>query len=148
VRPWLIAGIVVGADQLTKSLVARAFAPGDSLPLIPSVIHLTYVQNTGAAFGLFKGQQTVFVLLSIAIVAWVGWELLTQHPTARSVVWGCALVLGGAVGNLIDRVRFSYVIDFFDLRIWPVFNVADSAISIGTALLVWHALRPRSHVFH
>jgi len=142
-RPWLIAGLTVVADQLTKSLVAAAFAPGESLPLLSRVLHLTYVQNTGAAFGLFKGQHALFIVLSLLVIAWIIREFLTKRALSRPMGWGYALVLGGAIGNLIDRMRLRYVVDFIDIRVWPVFNVGDSAITIGVALLLWHALKRR-----
>ena len=142
-RPWLIAGVTLVADQLTKSLVAAAFLPGQSLPLVPRALHLTYVQNTGAAFGLFKGQHALFVLLSLAVIAWIIREFLTTRAMPGALVRGYALVLGGAAGNLIDRVRLGYVVDFIDLRVWPVFNIGDSAITIGIALLIWRSLKRR-----
>ncbi len=124
------------ADQLTKQLVAGRFSPGESLPLIPSVLHLTYVQNTGAAFGLFKGQQLLFIGLSLVVIAWIVREFLTKSSWAPSALWGCALVLGGATGNLVDRLRVGYVVDFIDVRVWPIFNLGDSAITVGVALLL------------
>lgn len=139
--PWLIAALTLGADQLTKLLVVRTFTPGESLPLIPHVVHLTYIHNTGAAFGMLKGQQALFIGLSLVVVGWIARELLTKPSMARTAAWACGLVAGGAVGNLIDRVRLGYVIDFIDLRVWPVFNVGDSAITIGVALLLWHSVR-------
>ena len=136
------AGIFI-ADQLTKHALTHTFRPGDSLPLLPSLLQLTYVQNTGAAFGLFKGQQALFVVLSLAVIGWIGWEAWTRPLRAGFVRWGCALVAGGAAGNLVDRLRFGYVVDFIDLRVWPVFNLADSAITVGVGLLLWHSLRRR-----
>lgn len=144
-QPWLISAATFGADQLTKLLVDRRFAPGENLPLIPSILHLTYVQNRGAAFGIFQGQQILFIGLALGVIVWLGWELAIRPSASRAVQWGCALVLGGAVGNLVDRLRFGYVVDFIDLRVWPVFNVGDSAITVGVALLVWSSLIHRSH---
>ena len=138
---------MLAADQLTKALVASRFIPGESLPLIPQILHLTYVQNTGAAFGLFKGRQLVFVAVSVAVVAWILWEFGRQRGTAgRLNLWAAGLVLGGAVGNLVDRLRLGYVVDFIDVRVWPVFNIGDSAITIGVTLLIWQSLRPRPRV--
>ncbi len=139
---WLfgMALLVVAGDWGTKSLISQALRPGDSVPLIPPVLSLTYVQNTGAAFGVFKGYQHVLIVLSVAVVVWIVREWLRRPPSVRAMQWGCALVMGGAIGNLIDRVRLGYVIDFIDLRVWPVFNLADSAITIGVSLLIWHAL--------
>ena len=139
-HPWLISGFTLGADQLTKHLLVKSLAPGQSLPIFPPLLHLTYVQNTGAAFGLFKGQQAVFIGLSVVIIVWIAWELFSRPAMAPRSLWACGLILGGAAGNLIDRVRCGYVIDFLDLRVWPVFNIGDSAITIGATLLIWHAM--------
>jgi len=143
-RPWLISGLTLAADQLTKALLVASFARGESLPLLPPILHLTYVQNTGAAFGLFKGQQPLFVILSCLVIGVIIWELRTKRAHDAATLWGCGLALGGAVGNLIDRLRLGYVIDFIDLRVWPVFNLGDSAITIGVALLIWQSLRRHS----
>lgn len=139
-RPWIIGSVTLVADQVTKALVTSSFTPGESLPLIPHVLHLTYVQNTGAAFGLFKGQQGLFIVVSAVVIAWMIAQLARGSTRTWSTRWGCALILGGAVGNVIDRLRFGYVIDFLDLRVWPVFNVGDSAITVGVTLLLVHAL--------
>lgn len=138
--PWALSAGILLLDQATKLLVVRAFAPGQSLPLLP-VLHLTYVQNTGAAFGLLKGRQFLFILLSLAVSAWVVGRFLAPRAPHPALRIGYALILGGALGNLIDRIRLGYVIDFLDLRVWPVFNVADSAITLGVGWLVWLVLR-------
>lgn len=126
-------------DQLSKAAV-RAFLPiGHSFPA-DAPVRLTHVTNTGAAFGLFQGAGTV-----LTVVAFVGVLLLLvyyrtfglHHPFLRLSL---ALQLGGALGNLIDRLRQGYVTDFIDLRVWPVFNLADSAITIGAVLLIVVAL--------
>ena len=140
-RPWLISGAVLFLDQLTKAFVQAAWVLGERHPFLPPVVSFTYVQNTGAAFGLFKGQQWLFVPVSVVVIGWLlrEWRLApVREPVTR---WAEALILGGTVGNLMDRLRFGYVVDFLDLRVWPVFNVGDSAITIGVALLIWRALR-------
>lgn len=139
----VIGGLTLAADQLTKLLVASQLAPGESLPLIPPALYLTCVRNTGAAFGLFKGQQLLFIGLAALVMAWMIRELLAKPSLPAPSIWACALILGGAAGNLLDRARFGYVVDFIDLRIWPVFNIGDSAITIGVALLLWQAVRHR-----
>ena len=170
--PWLISGLTLLADQLSKYAVAASLRPGESLLLAPPVLHLTYVQNTGAAFGLLRGWSAVFVGASVIIMLWIARQLLQPSvPRPRRaprhqagsprevpmdavrgwpvpVLWGYSLVLGGAAGNLLDRVRLGYVVDFLDLRVWPVFNVGDSAITIGVTLLIWQSLKGRhtSHV--
>jgi signal peptidase II len=128
------------ADQLTKFLILVSFRSGDSFPLIPPILHLTYVQNTGAAFGLFKGQQWLFIAMSLAVIAWIVREFWSGRILTPSVMWGCALILGGAAGNLIDRLRLGYVVDFIDVRVWPVFNLGDSAITVGVAILIIRSL--------
>lgn len=139
VSNWSLALIIIAADQASKWLVRMWLAPGQSLPILRSILHLTYVQNTGAAFGLFRGYATVFVLLSVAVAGWIVTELLAQRDAGRLTVFSLSLVLGGAIGNVIDRVRFGYVVDFIDLRVWPVFNIADSAITVGVTLLLWQS---------
>ena len=137
---WVISGLTLAADQLTKFLTVISFAPGESLPLLPPLLHLTYVQNTGVAFGLFKGQPLLSIGLSMLVIGWLARELLARSSMAPATGWGCGLILGGAIGNLIDRVRLGYVVDFIDLRVWPVFNIGDSAITIGVGLLILHSL--------
>ena len=131
-------------DQATKALIARTFDPSVSWPLLPPVLSLTYVQNTGAAFGILKGQQGLFILLSVLVILWMLRELSTPAGPRPALSWGYALILGGAAGNLLDRLRLGYVIDFIDLRVWPVFNLADSAITIGMARLFLHLVRGQS----
>ena len=141
-RPWLISAVTLGADQFAKLAAIAFLRGGESLPILPPVLYLSYVQNTGAAFGLFKGRQVAFIVCSALIMAWIIREFLVDGRRLDAWTrWGYALVLGGACGNLIDRVRLGYVIDFIELRnLWPVFNIGDSAITIGVTLLVWHAL--------
>ena len=119
-----------------------------SVPLLAPVLQLTYVQNTGAAFGLFKGYHLFFVSCSLLVIGWLVRTFLTNSQMSRVTMWGCACVLGGALGNLIDRLRFGYVVDFIDLRVWPVFNLGDSAITVGIALLmletVFTSQRPKT----
>ena len=138
---WVVSGLTAVADQLTKQFVIARFVPGESLPLLPPLLHLTYVQNTGAAFGLFKGQQRLFVIMAVVMIFYLFWMLRRGAPMNSRSAWACALALGGAVGNLIDRVRLGYVIDFIDLRVWPVFNLGDSAITVGVVLLLLESLR-------
>ena len=138
--PWAAVALLLLGDQWTKQLVVAAFAPGQSRPVLAPLLRLTYVQNTGAAFGVLRGQQWFFVLLSLGVIGWLARELWARrHPAP--VLWGCTLVLGGAAGNLIDRVRLGYVVDFLQLPLWPVFNVADSAITIGVGLLLLQSFR-------
>ncbi|MBI3325051.1 MAG: signal peptidase II [Candidatus Omnitrophica bacterium] len=138
-NPWLLALLIVGADQLSKRAVRGALAPGGSVPLLPPVLYFTHVQNTGAAFGMLRGHVPLFVLLSLVVAGWIIVELARRRPPAPATLVSLSLILGGAVGNVIDRLRLGYVIDFIDLRVWPVFNVADAAITIGVTVLLWQS---------
>ncbi len=142
---YLLALAIVLTDQVSKAIVVRSMRLGQSVPIVPGYFDLTFVLNPGAAFSLFATlpegiRNPFFILISVAaavlIVAYRA-RHLRQHPLA-SVSLG--LILGGAVGNLIDRVRYGVVVDFLDVHVhqyhWPVFNVADSAISVGVTLLL------------
>ena len=143
----MISGLTVVADQLTKLLITNTLGPGEGWPLLAPLLSFTYVQNTGAAFGLFKGQQFTFIFVSIGVISWIlGIVCTMAGALPLPVTWGLGLVFGGAVGNLIDRLRVGYVIDFIDLHVWPVFNIADAAITVGVALLILYSLAyPKGH---
>lgn len=135
---------VLFLDQWTKGIVTRTMEVHQSKTVIANVLDLTYVRNSGAAFGLFASVDSAIkavVLNSVAVVVFLivsAYALRSSHKSVRLQV-GLALILGGAVGNLLDRVRFGYVVDFIDFSVsghhWPAFNVADSAICIGVAVL-------------
>src|ERR1700736_6639280 len=137
-RSALLAALalaVIIVDHVTKTAVATLFLPGESRIVIPHVLYLTYVQNYHGAFGLF-GTHPLLLTASAALVL-VGFYLWYRKEGATPFVHvAFALIFGGAVGNIIDRLRFGYVHDFIDLRVWPVFNVADSAITVGVLLLL------------
>ena len=128
--------LVIAADQFFKFAVSRLVGVNESLEVVRNFFYVTLVHNTGAAFGIFRNGTIFFVAISIIAVIGI---LLYQgkHPgISRVKKIAFALIIAGATGNLIDRLRLGYVIDFLDFRIWPVFNVADSAITIGAALLI------------
>lgn len=132
---WL-AALVVVADRVTKYLVVTNMTEGQSLPVVEGVFHWTYVLNPGAAFGMMAHNRVLFLAVGAAVVAAVWYfrrDILAEGPLVRS---GAALFLGGALGNLWDRAQTGLVVDFFDFRVWPVFNVADIAICVGAALVV------------
>lgn len=141
-RSFLLVALLVAADQASKYAVRLTFDSAHSIPLIPHVLHLTYVQNTGMAFGLFRESLGWLIACSLGVSAWLVWELCRKTPpTPWPMRWGLVLVLSGALGNLIDRVWLGYVVDMIDLRVWPVFNLADSCITFGVVLLLWHAFQ-------
>ncbi|GAB4338577.1 MAG: signal peptidase II [Desulfobulbaceae bacterium] len=142
---FVLALLVVVVDQFTKFWVVERFALHETVEVIPGFFNLTYLTNTGAAFGILAGQPTwwrqVF-FVCVAVAALTAIVLLFRRLRAESRWYGPALALiaGGAVGNLIDRVRQGAVIDFFDFYVgtyhWPAFNIADSAITVGVAIIM------------
>ncbi|SHF67494.1 signal peptidase II . Aspartic peptidase. MEROPS family A08 [Desulfofundulus australicus DSM 11792] len=134
---WLTALIVLVVDQFSKGLVQYLMYEGQSVPVIPHVFHLTYVRNPGAAFGLFAHRTAFFIVATLLVVAGAVAGALRLPPGHRLLRLSLGLVVGGAIGNLIDRLRFGLVVDFLDFRIWPVFNLADTAIVTGAFLLLY-----------
>lgn len=137
----LLAVLMIVVDQVTKYYVVTHFALGESVPVLDGIFHWTFILNPGAAFGMLEGSRWLFVLIAVIVVAAM-WFLRKEIDALG--LWariGAALFTGGAIGNLIDRARQGLVIDFFDFRIWPVFNVADIAICTGVGLIIWSILQ-------
>jgi len=140
-----IALLVLGIDQLSKRLVSSHLSlgePWNPIARLGGLVSLTYVTNTGAAFGLFPDRSLFFIAIAVIVVI----AILIYHrhlPDEALVRASLGLQLGGALGNLIDRLRYGYVIDFIDFKVWPVFNLADSAIVVGVAVLGYYLLRGR-----
>lgn len=133
-------------DRVTKYVVQEKMFLGESREVLP-FFHLTYVENTGAAFGLGQNQNCFFIIISLAILALIfflryHWE--KSEPQNMNLKIGLALVIGGALGNLYDRIKFGSVVDFFDFFVgsyhWPAFNIADSAICVGVFLIAFSQL--------
>ena len=140
----LTALLVVAADQLSKRWIRLNLDPGESVPET-GLFQLTHVQNTGFSFGLFQGQSfslTIVAFTGIAVILFVVLFISRRFPFLDNRLGKTALglVLGGAVGNLIDRLRSGYVTDFIDIGIWPSFNVADSAVTVGVIMLAYSLL--------
>lgn len=114
----------------------KELAPRGTIPLVP-FFDLTYVENTGAAFGLGRGSNGFFVVVAVVLVAGLLWMRRSWPKNDPWLQWGSLLVVCGAAGNLYDRLAYSFVVDFFHLHHWPVFNVADSCISVGAGMLAW-----------
>ncbi len=146
---WVsLAAVLVLLDQLSKSLITRSFTLGQRHPVIDGFFDLTLVYNTGAAFSFLAGaggwQRWFFIAIGAAAAVFI-LSLLWRHGAQRLFAFGLALILGGAVGNVIDRLLHGQVVDFLLLYwrglYWPAFNVADSAITVGAALLILDELR-------
>lgn len=141
-RDLLFFGMAVTVfvlDQATKILVRGSLAPGESIPA-DGWFRFTHVTNTGAAFGLFQGQGPLLLLTTVIGVAAIVTYYLYPPVQTPVLTTSLGLQLGGAIGNLVDRVTLGHVTDFFDFRIWPVFNIADSAIVIGVIVLTGYML--------
>ena len=143
---WLYFLVVLAnlaVDQFTKWLVVMHFVPGESVTVLPHLFLLTYVANPGGAFGILAYHTGNFVILGILLAVVVVAARCYLGKTGLLLNLALAFLTGGILGNLVDRLRTGYVIDFFDFRVWPVFNVADSFICIGTALLIYILMFPR-----
>ena len=128
---------VVALDQITKAIVMRLMVPGQSIPILQDIFHVTYVLNPGAAFGMLSNQR-MFLLITSAILILATayfYPLLKKSETCLRL--GATSILSGAVANLIDRAQTGYVVDFFDFRVWPVFNIADIAIVAGMGFMIY-----------
>jgi signal peptidase II len=145
---WLsLAAVLVGLDQLSKFAITSSIAYGSGIEITP-FFNLVLIHNRGAAFSFLSTaagwQRGFFIAIAVVAIVWVVY-LLRQHPRQTLFCVALALILGGAIGNVIDRVWLGAVIDFLDFHAagyhWPAFNVADSAITCGAATLVWDSLR-------
>jgi signal peptidase II len=134
-----LAAIVLSLDQISKFIISRIILPGGSFPVIKNVFHLTYVQNKGAAFGLFPNQTLFFISITLLTIILILFFHRRLAKKGGPLSWALGFILGGALGNLIDRIRLKAVIDFLDFSLkghhWPSFNIADSAITIGAVIL-------------
>jgi len=135
--------IIIGLDQSTKFILNNNLALNQSNPVIKGFFYLTLVHNRGAAFGILKNQLPLFIFTSVFAIIFIYINLKNSARNSKLSLsgLGLGLILAGAIGNLIDRLVFGYVIDFLDFCVWPVFNVADSAITVGAILLGWSLLK-------
>jgi len=139
---FVSTGIALGVvvfDRLTKIIFSDILTVGESILVVKNIFHITLVHNTGIAFGLFKDSGAVFIIVPMVVVVAMGvyvYRHRKQSNFAGLPLGALALISGGALGNLIDRIMFGHVIDFLDFRVWPVFNVADSAITIGMVMVI------------
>ncbi|MDD5505735.1 MAG: signal peptidase II [Candidatus Omnitrophica bacterium] len=138
----IIVFVILLLDQLSKAFISGILQLNQTIPLVKGVFGLTLVHNRGAAFGLFRNQVYLFIITSITAIVLIYFGLKDNRHNKYYVV-SLSLILAGAIGNLIDRLRLGYVIDFLNFYIWPVFNFADSAITVGAVLLSWAILRKK-----
>ena len=136
----LLAVVVVIMDQLSKFYIQTHMVIGMSIPVWQDIFHITYILNPGAAFGLFEHQTVFFVMIAASMVIATIYfypKIPTQYKLLR---FGTGLMVGGAMGNVIDRIKTGYVVDFFDFRIWPIFNIADAGIVCGVGCIIFTIL--------
>ena len=143
---FIVVLVVLSCDQLSKSIIINKLSLHQSIPLIKGIFHLTLVYNRGAAFGILKNQAPLFIITSLVAVVLIYLNYKkNREKKSFSYDLSLALILAGALGNLIDRLFLGYVIDFLDFRIWPVFNIADSAITAGAFLLAYLMLKQKQN---
>ena len=145
----VIAGLVVILDQITKILILKNIPLYHSITIIPGFFNITHIHNPGGAFGFMAHQDSslrkfLFIFLSSSAICVIFYFYINSNKTHPFLASGFALILGGAIGNLIDRIRFGKVVDFLDFYIhnyhWPAFNIADSAITVGVTIFIFHLL--------
>jgi len=137
---------IVAIDQVLKGFIECNLVVSETVPIIKNVLHVTYVRNTGALWGLFKGYNFFLIFFSISAIAAIVFYMfiiLRKHKTDSSLhEFLClTLIISGAIGNLIDRFSRGYIVDFIDLRIWPVFNLADTMITFGIIFLIINLIK-------
>lgn len=138
--PILCIGLLVALDQITKFIVRTSFALYESHPLIKNVFHLTYIQNTGIAWGMFKNGRTIFLILTILVllVCACFYAKIPEDKRFTPIRVCLVFLVSGAIGNMIDRISLRYVVDFFDFRLinFPIFNVADIYVTVSMIVLI------------
>lgn len=140
----LIIIVIIAIDQWSKFLVLRDLVPLHSIPLIPGVFNLTFTKNTGAAFSILRDKQLILIIFTFLVVCFLAGLLFRQIKSGGSLILliSLSMVIGGAIGNLIDRMRFNFVVDFFDFTLinFAIFNVADIFITLGTIALMFYVI--------
>lgn len=132
---FLAIGIIL-LDQISKFLIENSMELGDSIPVIEGIFHITYILNPGAAFGILENQRLFFILIATIMILMTGYIYPLIPQKSKMLRLGVGMLFGGAVGNLIDRIRTGLVVDFFDFKIWPIFNIADIFIVVGVGMII------------
>jgi signal peptidase II len=142
-----VAILVLWADQFSKRLVMRLFLPGESRVVIPNLLKWTYERNVHGAFGLFGSNAVMLIGMAIVVLVLFWFSFRDAAARSRTVRIAFGMIVGGAIGNIVDRLHYGYVIDFIDFyRIWPnIFNLGDSCITVGVGLLLLSSLVTRRH---
>lgn len=134
---FIIIALVVAFDQLTKYLIRLNMDLNHSIPIIDGIFHITYINNSGAAFSLFADKTLFLVTMQLIVIAVaLAYLIIKQKKEHWCLLLSISLIAAGGIGNLLDRILKGYVVDFFDFQIWPIFNVADISVCIGCGLLI------------
>lgn len=132
--------VAVVLDQIVKFCIRSNMDVHQTIPVIENIFHITYVQNTGAAFSMFSGHTSVLAMITIiATLGMLFFMHKIRNSAHKSLMWSLALIIAGGIGNIIDRISLKYVVDFLDFRVWPVFNIADICVCVGCGLLIFYA---------
>lgn len=138
---FILVIAIIALDRAVKYWISSGMNPGDTIPVIENIFHITYIQNTGAAFSMMEGQRAFLVALPL-LVTIVGLVLIVikRKTWHQMLLYAIAMVCAGGIGNFIDRATIGYVVDMFDFRVFPVFNVADIFVCVGCGLIVLYIL--------
>ncbi len=134
---FIIIAVVVALDQLTKYLIQTNLVLNSSIPLIDGIFHITYIHNSGAAFSILQNKTGFLIAMQLIVIAVVLVYLVKRQKKDHwCLLLSLSLIAAGGVGNLIDRAMNGYVVDFLDIRVWPIFNMADISVCVGCGLLI------------
>ena len=134
---YMIIAAILVLDQIVKKIVTAFMALHESIPVISQTFHITYIQNRGAAFSLMEGSRVFLILLPACLILAAMVYMIKHRKTAhRLLLTALTFIIGGGLGNMIDRAYFGYVVDYLDFRVFPVFNIADIFVCLGCGLLV------------
>jgi len=139
---WFIIALIVILDRVSKIIVQNNMQIGESIGVIPGFFHITYILNSGAAFGMLSGKRWFFIIISLIVIGGIIFFLNKVPKEHRAIRFCMGLIGGGALGNMYDRIFIGQVVDFLDFRVWPevwsyIFNIADSSLVVGSILLAW-----------
>lgn len=138
---WAIGAVILAADLLIQSHIAKTMVPGQSVPVLPPVLSWTYILNNGAAFSLLRGGAPLFIVVAVGLLVGIGWYTARHPDLPVTMVVALGLLAGGSAGNLWDRLVSGRVVDYIHVIDWPVFNLADSAIVVGMLVGVYYYWR-------
>lgn len=137
--PFILILAIIIIDQVTKYAIVSNMELYESIPVIEGVFHITYTRNYGAAFSILQNQKTFFITVTTIVSIIIFYMIIRFYKKLDKVLlYSLSLIVAGAIGNLIDRIRLEHVTDFLDFRIWPIFNVADMSVVAGAILMAWY----------